>query len=201
MMHKSKGLVSRLAVASCRAPKFRALGKSVESHSPSLILGNSHQMQSARVYSWHIKFVITFGDRRMQVCNRSRAPIEIEIIRTVRSIIPATHFKKLVFLSLHMYLHSKIFTMDTTKLQLYFHLRLSSSSSSFIVTMAIGPLDWYEYKVFFVSMSPTSWQITMNPSYFSFPASKMTHIIIARYLRKTFFTFFALIVTFFFSSH
>ncbi len=31
MMHESQGLVSRLAVASCRTSKLRALGKSVES--------------------------------------------------------------------------------------------------------------------------------------------------------------------------
>ncbi len=52
-----KGLVSRLAVASCPAPKLRALGKSVESHSPNLVPGNSgpdsRQMHLARVYSRH----------------------------------------------------------------------------------------------------------------------------------------------------
>ncbi len=41
VMHESKGLVSRLAVASCRAPKLRVLSKSVESHSLSLVSGNS----------------------------------------------------------------------------------------------------------------------------------------------------------------
>ncbi len=56
--HKSKGLVSRLAVASCRTPKLRALGKSVESRTrtfssrATLALG-SRQMHSARVHSRH----------------------------------------------------------------------------------------------------------------------------------------------------
>ncbi len=62
-----------------------------------------------------IKFVITGSDRRMRVCNRSRAPNEqwalkhsvenynslynyffmIEIIRTARFIILATHLRKI----------------------------------------------------------------------------------------------------------
>ncbi len=58
-----------------------------------------------------IKFVIIGSDRRMQVCNRSRAYnyfFMIEIIRTAHSIIPVTHLRKTgISAPPYMYLYSK----------------------------------------------------------------------------------------------
>ncbi len=64
-MHKSKGLMSRLAVALCRAPKLRALGKSVDHRtcpvsSRATLARDSRQVHSARAYSWHYP-VTTFS--------------------------------------------------------------------------------------------------------------------------------------------
>ncbi len=59
-MHVSKGLVFRLAVASCHTPKLRALGKGVESRtcpvsSRATLARDYRQMHSVRVYSRQYK--------------------------------------------------------------------------------------------------------------------------------------------------
>ncbi len=74
-MHESKSLVSRLAIASCRTPKLRAHGKSVESYthpvsSPATLAQDCHQMHSARVYSRHepLEIYLATNTRRMYCC-------------------------------------------------------------------------------------------------------------------------------------